>query len=101
MLSPEISEGMRDNLGNIDILKVAEIAPTLPRNDANVMDNLLKAAGIPAASSITKAVKPLKDVTKLVETKGMRAQKVVADRARKITGQFLKQAPNTSSTTKL
>ena len=52
----DLKDDMVDLAGNLDMHKVADIVPTLPRDDADILSTALKAEGIPEANTTKEAM---------------------------------------------
>lgn len=114
------SEMVDATTGMLDMYKVSEIVPTLPRPDANLLDNALQMLGVPKATLDkvaavrkvlgVKAAECKKPEPEKTKTKADRADDVKKKRAQETmsrlltrgeAGKFSPYAPNTDETKKV
>jgi len=98
---------LKDVTGSIDLMKVAQILPTLPKDAASLLETALNAMGVPKATLDKEAMVLLTSPDKLpkmrpifkraeakADTRETRKEDYKNQAARKYDGKFLRKAPN-------
>lgn len=96
----DIKDSLIDALGKLDMQKVADIVPTLPKGDAAALDEALKTIGV---SKVIKTVKTAKASRKPIvdsqyeNNKAGKMRRARVNRARNIDGKYLRSSKPKSS----
>lgn len=102
----DIKDDLVDIAGNLDMLKVADIVPTLPKDDAAALDAALKTMGISKTKNrVKKSAAENTTVAQKLEgnyadNKVGKRRKALSNRARN-AGKFMKTSKPSTKTTKM